>query len=209
MAEVKKFWTLGEKYAEREFLHKRGLLWHGIPGTGKTCAIGRMMEDVVRDHNGVVVLVDHPQLASECLRLLRRIEPERPVITVMEDLDALVGRYRVEGFLGLLDGQAQISNVLHVATTNDLNRLDSRLVDRPARFETIMEVGPLSAQGRRAYFKAKEPSLDDATLDRWVHQTEGYSIAHLREVIIAINFFGQDERSLFERLDSMRQNRIK
>ncbi|WFU14495.1 hypothetical protein [Bradyrhizobium sp. CB3481] len=70
-------------------------------------------------------------------------------------------------------------------------------------------VGPLSAHGRRAYFKAKKPSLDDATLDRWVHQTEGYSIAHLREVIIAINFFGQDERSLFERLDSMRQNRIK
>ncbi|WFU14491.1 hypothetical protein [Bradyrhizobium sp. CB3481] len=42
-AEHKKFWTLGEKYAEREFLHKRGMLWHGIPGTGKTCAIGRMI----------------------------------------------------------------------------------------------------------------------------------------------------------------------
>ncbi|WFU14621.1 AAA family ATPase [Bradyrhizobium sp. CB3481] len=204
-AEVKKFWTLGEKYAEREFLHKRGLLMHGQPGTGKTCAIGQMIKAVVRDHNGLVVLVDHPQVASAGLRLLRPIEPERLVITVMEDLDELVKKYRAEGFLALLDGNAEIGKVLHVATTNELDRLDGRFVHRPARFDTIIEVGPLAAQGRRAYFKAKEPSLDDATLDRWVHQTEGYTIAHLREVIIAINFFGQDERAVFERLDSMRE----
>lgn len=208
LVEFDKFWALREKYVEYGFTHKRGMLLWGPPGSGKTCAIGQMTQVVVRDHNGVVVFIDRPQLASACVGLLRRIEPERPVVMVMEDLDELVERWGAEHFLALLDGNAQTANVLHVATTNHPDRLDRRFVDRPSRFDTIMEVGMSSAQTRRAYFKAKEPSLDDATLDRWVEQTKRYNIAHLREVIIGIKLYGQNERSVFERLNSMRQNRF-
>jgi hypothetical protein len=65
-----------------------------------------------------------------------------------------------------------------------------------------------TAAAREVYFRAKEPSLDDVTLGRWVNRTEGYSIAHLREVIIAIKCFDQSEDAVFERLDGMRQQRL-
>lgn len=208
LAEFKKFWTLRENFSKRGFTFKRGLLMWGPPGSGKTSAIWQMTQELVRLHRGVVVFIEHPGLATACIGLLRRIEPDRPMITIMEDLDALVGQHGDHGFLALLDGETQISNVVHVATTNYPEYLDRRFVDRPSRFDTIMRVGMPSADARRVYFKAKEPSLDEITLERWVQRTEDYSIAHLREVIIAIKCFDQTEDDVFGRLDDMRQSKI-
>lgn len=208
LAEFKKFWTLRKNFSERGFTFKRGLLMWGPPGSGKTSAIWQMTQALVTLHKGVVVFVENPSLASTCVGLLRRIEPERPMITIMEDLDALVSQYGDHGFLALLDGETQISNVVHVATTNYPEYLDRRFVDRPSRFDTIMRVGMPSADARRVYFKAKETSLDADTLERWVVRTEDYSIAHLREVIIAIKCFGQSENAVFNRMDDMRQSKL-
>jgi ATPase family associated with various cellular activities (AAA) len=208
LAEFKKFWTLRANFSERGFTFKRGLMMWGPPGSGKTSAIWQMTQELVRLHQGIVVFIEEPSLATACIGLLRRIEPERPMITIMEDLDALVSQYGDHGFLALLDGETQISNVVHVATTNYPEYLDRRFVDRPSRFDTIIRVGMPSADARRVYFKAKEASLDDVTLERWVRHTGDYSIAHLREVIIAIKCFGQAEDAVFNRLDEMRQQKI-
>jgi len=208
LAEFKQFWTLRKNFASRGFTFKRGLLMWGPPGSGKTSAIWQMTQELVRAHKGVVIFVEHPGLASECIGLLRRIEPERPMITIMEDLDALVQQHGDHGYLALLDGETQVSNVVHVATTNYPEYLDKRFVDRPSRFDTIIHVGMPSAKAREVYFRAKEPSLDNRTLARWVDRTEDYSIAHLREVIIAVKCFDQNEDDVFERLGAMRQQRL-
>jgi hypothetical protein len=208
LAEFKKFWTLRDNFSARGFTFKRGLLMWGPPGSGKTSAIWQMTQELVRLHRGVVLFIENPHLATVCIGLLRRIEPDRPMITIMEDLDALVTQYGDHGFLALLDGETQISNVVHIATTNYPEYLDRRFVDRPSRFDTIMHVGMPSAAARRVYFQAKEASLDADTLERWVTRTDGYSIAHLREVIIAVKCFGQDEAAVFHRLDEMRHQRI-
>lgn len=208
LAEFKQFWTLRPNFAERGFTFKRGLLMWGPPGSGKTSAIWQMTQELVRLHRGIVVFIEEPFLATACIGVLRRIEPERPMITIMEDLDALVRQFGDHGYLALLDGETQISNVVHVATTNYPEYLDRRFVDRPSRFDTIMHVGMPSPEARRVYFKAKEPSLNDVTLARWTERTEGYSIAHLREVIIAIKCFDQPEAAVFARLDDMREQRL-
>lgn len=208
LEEFKKFWTLRANFSNRGFTFKRGLLMWGPPGSGKTSAIWQMTQELVRIHNGVVIFIENPQLASECISLLRRIEPNRPMVTIMEDLDALVQQYGDHGYLALLDGETQVSNVVHVATTNYPEYLDKRFVDRPSRFDTIMYVGMPTAKAREVYLKSKEPSLNDETLNRWVQRTEEYSIAHLREVIIAIKCFDQSEDAVFERLNSMRQQQL-
>lgn len=208
LEEFRKFWTLRSNFDERGFTFKRGMLLWGPPGSGKTSAIWQMTQELVARQDGVVIFVEEPNLAGMCIGVLRRIEPKRSLICVMEDLDALVSRNGDHGYLALLDGETQISNVVHVATTNYPEYLDKRFVDRPSRFDTIMFVEMPSAAARRVYFRAKEPGIDDVTLERWVKHTDGYSIAHLREVIIAIRCFEQTEEAVFKRLDEMREQKV-
>jgi hypothetical protein len=202
--EFRKFWTLRANFAERGFTFKRGMMLWGPPGSGKTSAIWQMTQEIVKTHKGIVVFVEDAYLATACISVIRRIEPERPMISVMEDLDALVQQHGEHGYLALLDGETQISNVVHVATTNYPEYLDRRFVDRPSRFDTIMHVDMPSPEARKMYLSSKEPGLDDVTLARWVGKTDGYSIAHLREVIIATRCFEQSEDEVFKRLDEMR-----
>ena len=202
LSEFQRFWQLRDKFVERGFLHKRGYFFWGPPGGGKTSAVQLMAARLVQSLNGVVVFIDTPGTASNFLQLLRGIEPERPAVAVLEDLDALVERYGENEYLALLDGEAQIDNVVFVATSNYPERLDRRFLDRPSRFDTLQFVGMPTAASRRAYLLAKEPTIEDA-IAQWVDKTDGFSIAHLRELIVAVRIFGQPLDEVVERLDAM------
>jgi hypothetical protein len=201
--EFETFWTLKAEFQARGFLHKRGFLLWGPPGSGKTSCVQLLVKRLIDKCNGVVLLLDHPNTASACLSMARKIEPTRPMIAIMEDMDALIQKYGENEYLALLDGEAQVDNIVFLATTNYPERLDKRFVDRPSRFDTIKYVGMPSAQARRVYFAAKEPGLEDAELDAWVKATEDLSIAHLKELIIAVKCFKQPLEAVIERLEAM------
>ena len=205
--EFRRFWEREPLFRERGFLVKRGMLIHGPAGSGKTSAINLMMDEIVRTHNGIVLLADGPGNCSGCLRLLRKIEPDRRVLTVMEDLDALVQTYGEAEYLSLLDGESQVDRIMFIATTNYMERLDPRFKNRPSRFDTVQYIGMPSAEARAAYLRAKEPSLSDQEIERWVEVSDGFSVAYLKEMIIAVQCLGQTVEQAVARLEEMRQQR--
>lgn len=207
LAEFASFWQIADKFAERGFLHKRGFLLWGPPGSGKTSTLQLMIKRVVGELAGVVLMLERPEAAAACLQLARKIEPRRPMIAIMEDIDALVMRHGEHEFLALLDGEAQVDKIVFLATTNYPERLDPRFVDRPSRFDTIRYIPMPSAPARRVYLKAKEPGLTEEELDRWVAVSDGFSVAHLKEFIIAVKCFGQPLEQVAERLAAMRERR--
>lgn len=201
--EFAKFWTLEPEFRARGFLMKRGFLLWGPPGSGKTSTVHLLIRRLISDNDGIVLMVENPYEAAPCLQMVRQIEPKRPVIAIMEDMDALVSTYGENPYLSLLDGEAQVDNIVYVATTNYPERLDRRFVDRPSRFDTVRYIGMPSADARRVYFQAKEPSLSGGELEEWVSASEGFSIAHLKEMIIAVRCFGQPLTQVTERLEAM------
>lgn len=205
--EIRAFQGMKEKFSAYGFLHKRGVLMWGPPGSGKTTTLQLLIKLIVREHGGVAVLIDHPGAAAACLQVLRAVEPERQMVGILEDLDALVERYGESEYLALLDGESQVDNVVYVATTNYPERLDVRFVDRPSRFDTIRYIGMPSKAARAAYFDAKVPDLDNSELDRFVAATEGYSVAHMREMIVLTKCFGVSLDEAKARLDKAKINR--
>lgn len=203
--EIKRFWTLKDKFAERGFTFKTGALFWGPPGSGKSSAIQLLITDIIKNHNGIAIMVQHPQAAIVCLQTLRKIEPDRPVIALLEDFDALVEKHGETEFLAMLDGEARVGNVVYLAATNYPERLDARFVDRPSRFSIIKEIGMPSAAARNLYLRTKDPSLTDEELSEWVEKSEGYSIDHLREMIVLCKCHEMHIDKVIERINEMRE----
>jgi len=206
IGEFTRFWELEAEFAKRGFTHKRGYLLWGPPGSGKTSTLQLLIKRLIAAHQGIVLLLDHPDVAARCLQMVRQIEARRPVVAVLEDLDALVRRHGENEFLALLDGEAQIGRIVFLATTNYPERLDRRFIDRPSRFDTIRYLGMPGAAPRRAYLAAKEPSLvEEGAIDEWVKVSDGFSLAHLKECIIAVRCFGRPLEEVVARLEEMRR----
>lgn len=205
LSEFVLFWNKASLMAERGLTVKRGLMLYGPPGSGKTSAVQLMAHHMIREMRGVVILVDYAPIAAAALQLVRQLEPDRPVILLYEDIDAIVERHGESGLLALLDGELQVGNVVNVATTNYPERLDPRFTDRPGRFDRITLVGMPEAPARAAYFEAKAPDVAEPRRQRWVLASEGWSIAHLRELVVAHLVLGEDDEAVIERLTGMRE----
>lgn len=207
LSEIQHFWRLKEEFKTRGFTHKTGVLLWGPPGSGKSSTIQLLIAAVIRDHDGIGVMVEHPGCAIECLQVVRKIEPDRPIVALLEDFDALIERHGETQFLAMLDGEARVGNIVHVAATNYPERLDVRFVDRPSRFSIIKEIGMPSPAARRLYLTTKEPSLAGDELENWVQASDSFSIDHLREMIVLCRCHRKPLEEALERLNAMREDR--
>ena len=123
-------------------------------------------------------------------------------------MDALVYEYGESGYLAMLDGESQVSNVVFIATTNYPEKLDKRFVDRPSRFDTIQLIPMPGEAARRVYLQIKEITLVDEELEHWVDISKGFSIAHLKEMIISNRCYGRPIEKVVKRLRKMNKTHL-
>lgn len=203
--EIEQFWQMKPEFTKRGFLHKRGILMWGEPGSGKTSAIQRLISSVI-ERGGIAVYADKPYTLSACLQMIRRIEPELPIVVVLEDFENLTYHNEsVSEWLSVLDGESRVDNVVYLATTNYIERIDKRFKDRPSRFDVVLPIPMPNDESRRLFLKTKEPSLTEPELDNWVSKTKGMSIAHLKELIISVKCYGKPLDVAVKRLRDMQR----
>lgn len=205
ITEFKLFWNTKHEFKKRGLLHKRGFLLWGPAGSGKTCLIRLLSQELINSLDGIILKVDHPDRAANGIPILRRIEPDRPLILLLEDMDSLIERYGESTFLSLLDGEDQIENIVVIATTNYPERLDPRLINRPSRFDKIIKIGMPNSKYREAFLKVKEPEMTEQEINKWVKASEDFSLAHLKEMIVAIKCLNQPFDEVVSRLSRMKQ----
>jgi hypothetical protein len=199
------FWNAKQKFIEKGQLFKRGIMLWGPPGSGKTVTVMLLIDDLIK-RGGIVLVSQNPQIASRALETIREIEPDRPLICVLEDIDELIDNFGESAILSLLDGENQINNVVHLATTNYPERLDARIANRPSRFDEIIKIGMPSIEARRFYLRSRitNDELNDESLEKWVIESSDLSIAHLKELVIAVFCLGRNYEETIIRLKKMK-----
>jgi len=207
---IEQFWKMKDSFGDRGFLHKRGILMYGDPGSGKTSAIQMIIKSVVSKGGIALFPPENPETFSLCIQMIRTIEKTKPIVAILEDFDTLTEHeYNQNQWLAILDGEAQTDNIVFLATTNYIDKLDKRFSDRPSRFDVIQPVPMPSALSRAIFLYHKEPSLTVNEIQQWVEATDGMSIAHLKEVIISVKCYGNTLDETIARLKIMHNRDFK
>jgi hypothetical protein len=183
--EIDKFWDKGDQFARFGFLHRRGYLFYGKQGCGKSSLIHQIIRGIV--HQGhVAFFCDIPYHFTRCMDTFRQVEPERPIVCIFEDIDAIIERYQDAELLQWLDGNHQVDKAVNLASTNYPEKLDKRIVSRPRRFDRILRIDAPDATMRETYFSQKVPELSTSELARWVELSDGLPFAALAELVISV-----------------------
>lgn len=209
--QVDKFWENAAIYEKYQFIHKRGILLYGPPGNGKTCVIAALIANLIKA-DGVILCIGEFSEAAKALRTIKRAEPRRRVMTLMEDMDTLLsGDYKSEEphALSMLDGQTQVNGVVHVATTNYPEQLADRFIRRPGRFDLVIGMGMPVKQTRKSYFQKILKDDNHPELEYLVDKTEGLSLAYLREIASSYLCLGVPIEETVSRLKKNFSDKIK
>lgn len=181
--EVDDFWASAADYAKLNVLHHRGVLVHGPAGCGKTSLL-HQVTSLMAGRGDVVFVADRAWLLEAGLAAFRAIEPTRPVVVLIEDVDDWMADERL--VLDLLDGSRAQTGVLYLGTTNYLGRMSPRFL-RAGRFDRKVHVGFPPLTGRLAYLTQKLGKVETPEgIARLAGQTDGCSFGDLRELVISI-----------------------
>lgn len=209
VAEIQKFWEREEIFKEYGLTYKRGILLYGPPGGGKSSTIQLIMEDVV-NRSGIIIKFTDPYLFIDGMRILRQIQEDTPVVTIMEDLDSTLELYNESEILNILDGVNEVRKTVFLASTNYPEKLGARIVNRPSRFDRRFRIGFPSPASRKMYFEfligKKTPKSLGIDLNRWIKDTDELSIAHLKELFVAVVILGDPYKEAIETLKSMKEH---
>jgi SpoVK/Ycf46/Vps4 family AAA+-type ATPase len=202
LSEVKKFWDSASIFKKFGYLHRRGIVLYGAPGTGKTSLINLITVENAK-RNGVVFFCDgYPKTFIQGLKAFREVEPDRPIICLFEDLEEIMDNYGHRALLSLLDGEDVVDHVLNIATTNFVTRLDNRIIGRPRRFDRKFEISMPKTEARRNYLQMKFGDKLGDELETFVEATEELSFAALADTVIQTQCLGMP---LMEAVNSLRK----
>jgi cell division protease FtsH len=167
---------------------RRGILFHGPPGTGKT-HVCRLLASLLPDYTAIVLAGSNLTRPAGAFELARKLAP---ALIFFEDID-LVGNDREgnyqRGVLGTLlnelDGIQKGEQILCVFTTNHIDVLEPALAQRPGRIDLVVEFPLPEADLRRRLIElyAGEADLARVDLERVVSETAGATPAFLRELL--------------------------
>lgn len=204
------FWAKTAEYKKYGFLQKRGIMLYGPPGCGKSSIVGLIRKNLL-DMDGIVFV---PMSGtgfsglSSALAAFRELEPDRPIMTLVEDIETLLessnGSLVAESekaALALYDGENQIDNVVHIATTNKPDAVADRFIRRPGRFDVVVGIHNPSRETREAYLvKVCNGHLTLEQKNHILDNTEGLSLAYMREIASTFLVLGLSLEETINRL---------
>lgn len=206
-----------EIYHKNGLQLKRGLIFSGVPGCGKTQTFKVLCNQT--DWTVLWVSPKHLERGAKSIAQIVTLAKElSPTIMLLEDID-LYGGDRASNhnpallgeMMNQLDGVQDNTDIITIATTNNKEVLEKALLDRPGRFDKVIDF-PLPDEAERLkMLKVFSNGLVDETVPFLKKVAEvsskGMTGAEVRElvnmaVLIAIDSkaYGADQKILLTKV---------
>ncbi|TKX25171.1 ATPase-like protein 9 [Elsinoe australis] len=193
-----KFFDNESVYKDLGVPWKRGIIFHGPAGNGKTISIKALMHtlhDRKRPINSLYVKsAPYVYNIGQVFAFARRCSP---CMLIFEDIETIVNMQTRSYFLNEVDGLESNDGILMVASTNFLDRLDPGLTKRPSRFDRKY-LFPLPNQHERTLYaeywrnKVNKKESNRVSIDfperlcsPMANITDGFSFAYMQEAFVA------------------------
>ncbi|MEM1251972.1 MAG: ATP-binding protein [Cyanobacteria bacterium P01_H01_bin.21] len=197
-----RFFESQSMYADYNVPWKRGLLFIGPPGNGKTHMVKALVNSLGYPCLYIKSFKTRQSSDTDNMRLaFNRVREAAPCIVVIEDLDALVDDENRSFFLNELDGFALNDGVLMIASTNHPERLDIAILERPSRFDRKYHFDSPEAAERVAYLRLwnqklkPEMQLSMDEIDAIATASENFSYAYLKELLLSASMVWVQQRT--------------
>ncbi|KAK4235739.1 putative ATPase [Achaetomium macrosporum] len=192
------FFDSRDTYARLKIPWKRGVIYHGPPGNGKTISIKAMMHTLYERKDPVPALYVRsfssfmgPEYSIG--QIFAKARQFAPCYLIFEDLDSLVTDNVRSYFLNEIDGLRSNDGIFIVGSTNHLERLDPGISKRPSRFDRKYYFPDPDLGQRIAYCRFWQRKLADNKdiefpdkLCRAIAEiTDGFSFAYIQEAFVA------------------------
>jgi SpoVK/Ycf46/Vps4 family AAA+-type ATPase len=203
------FFVSREVYEQYRIPWKRGVLFIGPPGNGKTHTVKALVNQLAKPCLYVKSFKSEYATDQENMRaVFARARMTAPCLVVLEDLDSMIDDKSRAFLLNELDGFETNTGVVVLATTNHPERLDPAILNRPSRFDRKYYFNLPAAAERSAYIavwnRQLQPELrvshDGAA--HIVNQTDGFSFAYLKELFLSsmMQWMAADESVVMDQI---------
>ncbi len=195
---VTRFFDSQDEYDKLRVPWKRGVIFYGPPGNGKTISIKATMHTLYKREPPIPTLyvkslVSYlpPEYSIE--NIFRKARQEAPCYLVFEDLDSLVTDQVRSFFLNAVDGLSENEGILMIGSTNHLERLDPGIAKRPSRFDRKYLFSDPNLGQRVKYCQYwqtklsdnKEIEFPDEICEAAAKITDGFSFAYIQEAFVS------------------------
>ena len=171
---------------------KCGLIWEGLPGTGKTISAQVLAKDL-KDITFIWVTPDSVYSASDVKHIYDLARELKPAIVFFEDADLFCkdrgygGENSILGeIMQSLDGFVPLESVVTIFTSNDPNVLEKALIDRPGRFDERIVFNPPKKDQiiQMMEIFIQKPSYDKADISEIAARSEELHLtgAHIKRL---------------------------
>ncbi len=217
------FFSKKKIYQKNKLPFKRGLIFAGKPGTGKTL-VGKAL---INEINNTFIWVTSGDLMTRWGdidpkafgRLLAMAKELAPTILFAEDIDDyLATKLTVDTIKTQMDGLDSMDGIVTVLCTNYPEKIPKTLIDRPSRFDDVI-IFDLPDEGLRyeildVHSKNIKIKERDKVLKIIAKNSEGLTGAHLKEIVVYSMLLAADanrdetvEKDFDKALDKVKETR--
>ncbi len=167
---------------------KRGVIFVGRPGTGKTF-LARVLASTLKT---TFMVIKEISGSGDVDRIFNVASEFERIVLLFEDIDIYI-RDRSESssilptMLNHLDGVEVNNHIVVICTTNDVESMDKALKERPGRFDRILTFNPPDKNLKTVMLKGfcGDKNVSGVDFPKVVDQIpEPFTGAHLKEIYI-------------------------